>query len=1211
MKQFFLLEEYHPEQNVDKITENLRTEISVVESQMQPLIDLISSKRNTSFTELNQQVGYPFYLYEKSRLAYWSDYRFTPDYENIAGEYNLKYVSNEHGKFVVRKWETEVEGIKKEVFSFIPLFKETSIVNEYLDPSYNESIFDFPDLIVSGQPQENLNVEIDGKFLFSIDSQVEYSVINEDAQFVSIALLSIGILIALFLITTKVNYLTGKKYIGRAFILMAFSLIALRIIMLTGEFPNSFANWTLFDSKLFASSNINPSIGDLLLNTLVIFVLVFYVFRNYHRSYFFIKTLEMSNYVKLLLSIVLAGIGFFVLLYHYFIFKTIYNNSQWSLDITNNLDFNISKVVFYFIFVLNSAIVFFAYHIIFRIIIKLTDRSIYNLVLSFSLGALLFIYLTYILQIPAVFVVILNIVFFFILHFLKLPRFLIQMRYLAFLYLFLSALSSALVGAYSIYNFEENNKHMNKIRFADQFLVENDNLAELLLSEAVQKIEEDPLITSRIYSPFMPKEAVAQKIRRVYLGNSYFDKYNIQIYLYNAKGEPFEEESTTGNYYQIKDAFASEQYETDFENLYFVNRIGADIAKRYLYFVDVVRYDNVIGHIILDLSLKKIIPKAVYPELLVDSRFFLPYQNTEYSYAVFKDDQITYNSGDFNYFKNFNYDLLSNANLFQEGIHYNGYQHLGVVDKDNRIIVISSPVYPLINLVSNFSFLFLILVVLIILMVGIYSTYISFRQVNLKYATKIQLYLNLAFVLPLFVVSITTLSIINRSFKKELENEYQNKAEVVSRNIINDLKRYNQLIIDHEQLSNNLSQVATNANLDVNLFNIRGRLVATSQPSIYENNLLSEYINPVVMESIKEQGNNKMILKESVGSLKYNSSYMGVKSFDTGELIGILSIPFFDSEYILERQQIDVLSNIMNIFSAIFLVFLLISYLASKRLTLPLNLITKGLQHTTLAGKNQPLVWNSNDEIGMLIGEYNKMLLNLERSKNALAKSEKEMAWREMAQQVAHEIKNPLTPMKLTLQHLERSLKEDLNADFKKAEKPINTLLYQIQSLNEIASSFSSFAKMPIPEINKFEITSLLKKTFGLYDKIKNGKVEFKNPNRNIYVLGDEQLMGRIISNVIINSIQSVPADRKVNIEGSISANSSEKVRIKIKDNGKGIPEEIQDKIFLPNFSTKKDGTGIGLAIAKHGIEHAGGKIWFESEDNSGTTFYIELPQVI
>jgi len=263
----------------------------------------------------------------------------------------------------------------------------------------------------------------------------------------------------------------------------------------------------------------------------------------------------------------------------------------------------------------------------------------------------------------------------------------------------------------------------------------------------------------------------------------------------------------------------------------------------------------------------------------------------------------------------------------------------------------------------------------------------------------------------------------------------------------------------------------------------------------------------------------------------------------------------------------------------------------------------------SLSGTNTPMVWNSDDEIGLLVGEYNKMLVNLEESKKALARTEKESAWREMAQQVAHEIKNPLTPMKLNLQHLKRTLEIKHGGNKELTQKAIDNLLHQVDTLNDIATSFSAFAKMPIPKNERIELVTTIKNALHLHEHDQAVSLSTVMENGPLFVNGDEKLLGRIINNLIINGIQSVPTGRKPEIS-VILKQSNNKVIIEVKDNGEGINEDIADKVFIPNFSTKDNGSGIGLAISKRGIEQSGGSIWFETKKNIGTTFFIELPLV-
>jgi nitrogen fixation/metabolism regulation signal transduction histidine kinase len=234
------------------------------------------------------------------------------------------------------------------------------------------------------------------------------------------------------------------------------------------------------------------------------------------------------------------------------------------------------------------------------------------------------------------------------------------------------------------------------------------------------------------------------------------------------------------------------------------------------------------------------------------------------------------------------------------------------------------------------------------------------------------------------------------------------------------------------------------------------------------------------------------------------------------------------------------------------------------------------------------------------------MITKLELSRKALAQSEKEAGWREMAKQVAHEIKNPLTPMKLTLQHLKMRMNKERNEENNSFEKAIDSMLHNIDTLNNIADSFSNYAKMPVPESIRFDISGLLKQVAGLYINNDESDVTFHLPEEELFVRGDENWLGRAFSNLVINSIQAAEGKKAVVIVDLVR--SKDKLLITVKDNGKGIPESIRERIFVPNFSTKFTGSGIGLAVARRAVEHAGGRIWFESEEGVGTTFYIELP---
>ena len=326
-----------------------------------------------------------------------------------------------------------------------------------------------------------------------------------------------------------------------------------------------------------------------------------------------------------------------------------------------------------------------------------------------------------------------------------------------------------------------------------------------------------------------------------------------------------------------------------------------------------------------------------------------------------------------------------------------------------------------------------------------------------------------------------------------------------------------------------------------------------------------------------------------------------------GDVFGVVSIPYFNSASILNEKRIQVFSAFLTTFILLFLLF----YLLSERLVLsisrPLLMLSQRLKKLALSIDNEPLIYKEKDEIGLLVDEYNGMIVKLEASKMALAQSEKESAWREMAKQVAHEIKNPLTPMKLMLQHLQMRLKVNESEDVQRMGGSIGSLITQVDTLSDIASSFSSFAKMPFPVHERFSINRIVQNQVVLFSGQEGIRLTYNLPDDDLAVIFDSKLLSRIITNLFLNAKQSRDDEKLVTIEASLYKSGSH-VLFSVSDDGQGIGEDLVKKVFLPNFTTKNTGSGIGLAVAKRGIEQGGGELWFKTKVNVGTTFFIRLP---
>ena len=267
------------------------------------------------------------------------------------------------------------------------------------------------------------------------------------------------------------------------------------------------------------------------------------------------------------------------------------------------------------------------------------------------------------------------------------------------------------------------------------------------------------------------------------------------------------------------------------------------------------------------------------------------------------------------------------------------------------------------------------------------------------------------------------------------------------------------------------------------------------------------------------------------------------------------------------------------------------------------------MQEVNLGKNIEEIEWTSNDEIGALVKEYNKMVKKLEESAMALAKSEREGAWREMARQVAHEIKNPLTPMKLSLQYLQKAISNKSDNVNELTANVAQTLVEQIDHLNQIAGEFGQFANIGNPRNEIFDLHELLRSLTQLYAAEEHLQLDWKAVSAEVFINADRTHINRLFTNLLQNALQSVVEGKMARIEIEEQL-ADDKILVKLKDNGTGIAEAMRSKIFTPNFTTKTSGTGLGLAMCKGIVEQAGGNIWFETKSGEGSTFFVELPVV-
>ena len=391
-------------------------------------------------------------------------------------------------------------------------------------------------------------------------------------------------------------------------------------------------------------------------------------------------------------------------------------------------------------------------------------------------------------------------------------------------------------------------------------------------------------------------------------------------------------------------------------------------------------------------------------------------------------------------------------------------------------------------------------------------------------------------------------------------------------------------------------------NLDIVLYNLQGELIVSSNQEIVQTNILPKYLDLASLGDLIAQENRVTHHLTYKGDAYLNSYQFLFDQHD--KAFAIISIPYFQLNETYKRDLRAYFVALSPIYIFLFFCTSFIAYLLSKQIAEPIAKLSSVMRKAALAKRYMPLSWKSSDEIGQLVVQYNFMVKELEMSSEKLAQTQKEFAWKEMAKQVAHEIKNPLTPMKLNVQMFERKANTEDPEFPVKMKKFTSSLIEQIDTLAHIASAFSDFARMPSSNKKALNLSEIVENTISFFDPLSSGILKL---DKDCFIFADQDQIVRVLNNLLNNAIEAI-ADGDTPKVVVLLEKGDHKVLLQVEDNGVGIPLALQDKIFEPNFTTKTSGTGLGLAIVKRIIDDLNGHIYFETVPNKGTTFYISLP---
>ena len=473
---------------------------------------------------------------------------------------------------------------------------------------------------------------------------------------------------------------------------------------------------------------------------------------------------------------------------------------------------------------------------------------------------------------------------------------------------------------------------------------------------------------------------------------------------------------------------------------------------------------------------------------------------------------------------------------------------------------------------------------------------------NLSLRARIFLAMTLIVVATFVLISVITIPQFKTQSDKYHSKRLERKEAQIQRSIAYFSKEAGEKINNEEFdsiLAEKIYEVSDVQSVKFSIYGIDGKLINSTLPKKEINTINSDLLNRIL-----NQNDSKIIEITQMDDIQYRSSYSLIID-DNFNPLWILNLPYYDDDNLNSYELESFLIILGEVYFFLFILSIIISYFVSQYMTQAVSQIALKMKQTRLDKRNSKIkIKARSKEVKSLVESYNNMVEMLDKNVKELSKSNKEQAWRQMAKQVAHEIKNPLTPMKLSVQSFERNFDEKEDKNEEKVQEFTQTIIQQIDTMSSIASAFSNFSEMPIQQGEKTNIVKAIKLALEIF---KDENITFKSDFDKIIINIDKPQIVRIMTNLIKNSIQACQnvSSPKISV---ILKKKENVVEIRVKDNGQGIPKEIRPNIFEPNFTTKSSGMGLGLGMVKNLVNSYDGKIDFETKIQKGTTFKITFP---
>lgn len=1217
----------------NELQQNLATKERVVQSYISNPTKLNELKQfykdeqlALSFIRTYRDNGINVLVYKDNDLQFWSSIKAFPP--NIfRSKEGISFSHQPNGWYEITK---KTEGNYTFVF-LITVKTEYSIENQYLKNQIALELFPRNSLDLASFTDKDIKeiFSIHKDYLFAVKLSQEYS--KNIYATMQIWLWILGLFSICLFVNSYCSWLVNKGMAVAGTFVLSIFFFAFRLTDLQFFWFNHQFELEIFNPSIYGASDFLPSLGDLLLNVISISWIGFFAYQHRHKYRLpqWIISSKPAGIAFLVLALLVQSIAAFMF---NDVFSGLVYNSKIDFDITNIINLGwiswtciiILCLVWFNIFALTTILIELSKQLLVthkdKLLVflgMLAAYTCYKLIDDFFEFDIF--YLVYALLI---FIIGWN-------NYIQKSR--LSISAFALLFFCMAALTSV-----KYLRFNDLKEQANRKIIADKLPQADDPKVINAIDSFEKGVSNDSIIVAYFKEPAKFQSfKLDNYINKKYI-DGYLTRFEPKIYEFDKRDSAIrlDEHAKIAKYRELVKSGSIKTQDSNF--FYRVNNTFG--FQNYFGIIPIVNKGSILGTLVVELKSQLYDYNSHFPELLVDGKLKIDEDFSDYSFAFYKDNKLFIQSGKYTYpminkrFKgglkeiNFVSDQEEDKNeVVGSSIERPRYSHAIYQPDKSKLIVISKEKVPYIERLSTLSFFFLVFILsgtLFYLFIWVLSNvennkagwfsinrYLMINANKILYKTRIQFSIVLSVVATLLIVGWTTFFYIREEYKTQQEEAIREKVKKVQLAFEKQLLNSGEIKTDEEAKSQ-FSQFADINAAFLNLYNTKGDLILTSLPRMYDYGIMGKKMGPIAfMELSLGQRSEFLNTSEKIGTFKYAAAYAPIRD-GQNRTIAYIGLPYYSNEADYAAKIGLFINTLINIYALVFVLIGVLAVVLANQITNPLTFIQESIRRTKLGQQNQPIVWHRQDEIGSLIKEYNKMIAALELSATKLARSERESAWREMAKQVAHEIKNPLTPLKLGVQLLEKSWKEK-DPNFEKKFASFNkSFIEQIDSLATIASEFSNFAKMPDTKLENLELLPVIEQAIAVFNTAENVEIMVLNrTTQTIVVLGDKDQLLRTFNNLLKNAIEASEGKEQCAIKIHIM-NDHKYAHVEVEDNGKGIDLSLQDKIFVPNFTTKSSGTGLGLAFVKQAIENAGGTVEFTSLINEGTTFYLSFPLV-